>query len=241
MCQKSGVCYGLDPATGSTIWQTDSSLSTDPKARPVCPGGEGGGFQQALATDGHRIYVSCANDPATFITPWLFRGGQFQNGVLQNGNAPPSRPVCASFWVALDAATGGLIWQTADPLAECVPGFSPVPFPIPNTGITVGIPAVKNFGPVTAANGVLYVGSMPSFVYPEPPYAADMYALDAATGRILWSFKSGASVGGGPAIADGLVIWGTGYPRSGVASRLQKNRVFAFELQGPAGFAMLRD
>ena len=230
VCQKTGICYGLDPATGATIWQTDSPFSSDPKAKPVCPGGVGGGFQQALATDGRRIYVSCANDPASVTAPWVFRGGQFQNGVLQDGTAPPAPPVCASFWVALDAATGGLIWQTADPLAVCVPGFSPVPVPLGNFGITVNIPTVKNYGPATLANGVVYVGSMPSFAFPEPPYTADMYALDAATGRILWTFKSGASVGGGPAIADGLVVWGTGYPRSGVAIRIQKNRVFAFEL-----------
>jgi polyvinyl alcohol dehydrogenase (cytochrome) len=162
--------------------------------------------------------------------PWLFKGGQFQNGVRQDGTAQPAPPVCASFWIALDAGTGELIWQTTDPLSVCVPGFSPVPVPVPDTGITLNIPAVKNFGPATIANGVVYVGSMPSFPYPEPPYTADMYALDAKTGRILWTFKSGASVGGGPAIADGLVVWGTGYPRSGVAPRIQKNRVFGFEL-----------
>jgi len=76
----------------------------------------------------------------------------------------------------------------------------------------------------------VYVGSMPSFPYPDPPYTADMYALDANTGRVLWTFKSGAAVGGGPAIADGLVVWGTGYPRSGIAPRIQKNRVFGFGL-----------
>jgi outer membrane protein assembly factor BamB len=115
-------------------------------------------------------------------------------------------------------------------LAVCVPGVSPVPVPLGDTGIVVNIPAVKNFGPATVANGVIYVGSMPSFAFPEPLYTADMYALDALTGQILWRFKSGASVGGGPAIADGLVVWGTGYPRSGIAPRLQQHRVFGFAL-----------
>jgi len=230
VCQKSGVCYALSPSTGATIWQTDSPLSSDSHGKPVCPGGEGGGFQQALATDGGRLYVSCANDPVSITTPWIFKGGQFQNGIPQAASTPPAPPVCASFWIALDATTGALIWQTADPLAVCIPGFSPVPVPITGTGITVNIPAVKNFGPSTIANGVVYAGSMPSFSYPEPPYTADMYALDARTGRILWTFKSGASVGGAPAIADGLVVWGTGYPRSGIAPRIQKNSVFGFGL-----------
>ena len=233
VCQKSGVCYALNPDTGASLWQTDPAVSPDPNAKPVCPGGEGGGFQQALATDGDRIYVSCGNDPVQITTPWFFRGGQFQNGVPVTSTTPPAPPVCASFWLALEAATGVLVWQTADPLAVCVPGFSPVPVPILDTGLVVQIPSVKNFGPATVANGVVYVGSMPSFQYPEPPYTADMYALDARTGRILWTFKSGASVGGGPAIADGLVVWGTGYPRSGVALRIQKNRVFGFGLPAP--------
>jgi polyvinyl alcohol dehydrogenase (cytochrome) len=38
-----------------------------------------------------------------------------------------------------------------------------------------------------------------------------MRALDAATGKILWSFASGGSVASGPAIADGMVFWGSGY------------------------------
>ena len=233
ICQKSGVCYGLHPETGATMWRTDSAFSSNPHASPVCPGGEGGGFQQALATDGQRIYVSCANDPVSITTPWFFRGGQYQNGIRQDGSAPPAPPVCASFWVALDAASGQLMWQTADPLAVCAPGVSPVPVPLGDTGIVVNIPAVKNFGPATVANGVVYVGSMPSFAFPEPPYAADMYALDAVTGQMLWRFKSGASVGGGPAIADGLIVWGTGYPRSGIAPRIAKHLVFGFTLPPP--------
>jgi polyvinyl alcohol dehydrogenase (cytochrome) len=36
-------------------------------------------------------------------------------------------------------------------------------------------------------------------------------ALDPATGKILWSFASGGSVASGPAVADGMVFWGSGY------------------------------
>jgi outer membrane protein assembly factor BamB len=38
-----------------------------------------------------------------------------------------------------------------------------------------------------------------------------MRALDAATGEILWSFPSDGSVARGPAIADGMVFWGSAY------------------------------
>jgi outer membrane protein assembly factor BamB len=38
-----------------------------------------------------------------------------------------------------------------------------------------------------------------------------MRALDAVTGKTLWSFASGGSVASGPAIAHGMVFWGSGY------------------------------
>ena len=53
------------------------------------------------------------------------------------------------------------------------------------------------FGAVSVAHEVVYGGSM------DP--------LDAATAKILWSFASGGSVASGPAIADGMVFWGSGY------------------------------
>ena len=45
-------------------------------------------------------------------------------------------------------------------------------------------------GSVSVANGVLYAGS----------YSGQMYALDAKTGSVLWSFASGGSV------IDGLTL-----------------------------------
>jgi len=61
------------------------------------------------------------------------------------------------------------------------------------------------WGAVSVANGVVYAGSMDPKGY--------MRALDANTGKILWSFTSGGSVASGPAIADGMVFWGSGYER----------------------------
>jgi polyvinyl alcohol dehydrogenase (cytochrome) len=61
---------------------------------------------------------------------------------------------------------------------------------------------------VSVVNGVVFGGSM------DPQ--GTMFAFDAATGAVLWSFASGATVYGGPAIgADGTVYWGNGYPNSG--------------------------
>jgi polyvinyl alcohol dehydrogenase (cytochrome) len=79
---------------------------------------------------------------------------------------------------------------------------------------------------VSAANGVVYGGSLAAT-------GTDMYALDAATGKILWSFASGGSVTGGAAIAGGSVYWGSGYCGTaclGSAPVTNNNKVYAFGL-----------
>jgi polyvinyl alcohol dehydrogenase (cytochrome) len=58
-----------------------------------------------------------------------------------------------------------------------------------------------------------------------------MYALDAETGAILWSFASGGSVTGGAAIAGGSVYWGSGYCGTGCIGTgplTNNDKVFAF-------------
>lgn len=72
-------------------------------------------------------------------------------------------------------------------------------------------------GPVSVANGVMYAGSQ----------SGSMYALDAATGKILWSFSSGGTVLGGPSIVDGVLYWGSGYANSGTGN----NKLYAFSLK----------
>jgi polyvinyl alcohol dehydrogenase (cytochrome) len=72
---------------------------------------------------------------------------------------------------------------------------------------------------VTIANGVVYAGSM------DP--LGHMYALDAASSSILWSYASGGSVVAGPAVVKGTVYWGSGYAR-GLGT--PNNRLFAFAL-----------
>jgi polyvinyl alcohol dehydrogenase (cytochrome) len=104
-------------------------------------------------------------------------------------------------WSALDLATGKILWQTA------TPGTCTGPF-----GTTGGCIAL---GPASVANGVLYVGSMDSNTN-DPT----MFGLNAATGRILWSFAAGSAVNAGPAIVGNTVYWGS------------TNKLFAFTVPG---------
>jgi polyvinyl alcohol dehydrogenase (cytochrome) len=78
---------------------------------------------------------------------------------------------------------------------------------------------------VSTANGVVYAGSLAAT-------GTNMYALDAETGTILWSFASGGSVTGGAAIADGSVYWGSGYCGTGCIGTgplTNNNKVYAFD------------
>jgi polyvinyl alcohol dehydrogenase (cytochrome) len=98
-------------------------------------------------------------------------------------------------WSALDPTTGKILWTTHDP----------------------GNPAdhATAVGALSVANGVLYGGS-------TNVNGATMFGLDTATGAILFSFNSGSSVAGGPAIANGVVYWGSGYSKSSSLTGNQK-------------------
>jgi polyvinyl alcohol dehydrogenase (cytochrome) len=82
-------------------------------------------------------------------------------------------------------------------------------------------PGTVDPGAVSVANGVLYAGS----------YSGAMYALDAGTGAILFTFASGGSVVDAPSIVKGTVYWGSGYRT--IPPGIGNNKVYAFSLSKP--------
>jgi polyvinyl alcohol dehydrogenase (cytochrome) len=137
---------------------------------------------------------------------WEFKPHTFTTG-LESG-----RTLTGGFWTALDAATGERLWEAAGAQPPAVP---------PAGGAPAGSIA-SNQGPVSVANGVLFAGALDAM--------GTMYALDAASGAVLWSFESGGSVGSGPAIADGELYWGSGFVSwAGTAN----DKLYAFALHGP--------
>jgi polyvinyl alcohol dehydrogenase (cytochrome) len=75
-------------------------------------------------------------------------------------------------------------------------------------------------GPVTTANGVVFGCSLDA--------DGHMYALDGASGKVLWDFASGGSCLSGAAISRGMVFWGSGYSNFGFGT--PNNKVYAFGL-----------
>jgi polyvinyl alcohol dehydrogenase (cytochrome) len=185
---KSGVYTLLDAKTGAFIWDA-----------LVGPGGDQGGMEWGTAFDGERIYVSITNH---HHIPYKLT----ENGVIGNTT------VTGGSWAALDPITGAILWQTADPQVEDLPG--------------VGVVGVWDLAPVTVANGVVYASSMAKLANQN-----QLFALDAGTGTILWQLGAGSSVNSGPAVVDGTVYWGSGYARSGVEGS-GNNRVYAFSIDG---------
>lgn len=186
--EKSGVYVLLDAVTGAFIWNT-----------LIGPGGDQGGMEWGTAFDGERIYVSITNHH--HIPYKLTHDGMLTNITTTGGS-----------WAALDPITGKILWQTADPQVETIPGFS----------TSVG---VWDLAPVTVANGVVYAGSMAKLASQN-----QMFALDGSTGVILWQFSAGSSVNAGPAVVNGTVYWGSGYARSGVEGS-GNTKLYAFNIK----------
>jgi polyvinyl alcohol dehydrogenase (cytochrome) len=116
----------------------------------------------------------------------------------------PPQTVTGGSWAALDPSDGHILWQIPDPRWNIEPRGAP------------------DLAALTVANGVLYAGSM--------SHAAEqMYALNAATGAILWRFAAGGSVVSGPAVVDGVVYWGSGYARTGGVGN---DKFYAFSIDG---------
>ena len=106
--QKSGILWAFDPDNGALRWSTTAG-----------PGGIFGGIEWGTAADGNRIYVAEANSAHV---PTTLR--------------PSGQVVTGGFWNAVDATTGQILWQTADP------------------------DGAVDTGSVSVANGVVYAGSL---------------------------------------------------------------------------------
>ena len=128
----------------------------------------------------------------TAVDGWnVYAGVNDESGMAYRlGGKGPSagKQTTVGSWAALDPATGDMRWQVANPAMTA-----------PLTGASVN-------APVVTVNGVLFAGSMDAH--------GTMYALDTRSGAVLWSFKSGGTVYGSPAISNGTVYWGCGFPPS---------------------------
>jgi polyvinyl alcohol dehydrogenase (cytochrome) len=177
-----------------------------------------GGATKTILGAGQKNGIYSAFDPNNLTMLWAkkvgpgsdlggMEWGSASDGkriyvAIGNANNTPYQAGTAGSWSALDALTGRIMWRTPDPNGTL------------------------DLGPLAVANGVVYAPSM-GFGQGQ----ANMFALDADTGNILWSFASGASVIAGATIVDGAVYWGSGYANLGPPFT-SNNKFFAFSLGG---------
>jgi polyvinyl alcohol dehydrogenase (cytochrome) len=229
--QKSGIYYALDPDTGATLWQTQ-----------VGPGSSLGGMEWGSASDGQRIYVAISN---LYGLPYCFPGATTP--------CPPFNTPSTGSWSALDPATGAILWQTPDPnktfdigpmtvsngvvyassMAVTPPPAPPSPAP-PSPGTTP--PPSPGTTPPTSPGTTPPTSPgapppTPGGTPPPPPPPPTMFAIDASTGKILWSYNPGVSVNAGASLDNNTVYWGSGYSNLGLGSGGNKT-FYAFSVGG---------
>jgi polyvinyl alcohol dehydrogenase (cytochrome) len=181
------------------FWALDRDTGAVVWSTKVGPGGHIGGAMWGSATDGERLYVTESNSAHV---SWVLGGKGKHAGKTVNGG----------YWSALDPSSGTILWQTPDSNVYPADIIS-----------TLG-PSATVMGAVSVAKGVVYGGSLAPL-----PNQTSMYALDARSGDVLWSFASGASVLGGAAISDGQVFWGSGYTGSFLNVGSFGDTLYAFE------------
>jgi polyvinyl alcohol dehydrogenase (cytochrome) len=106
-----------------------------------------------------------------------------------------------------EAITSGS-WAALDPVTGAIIWQTPDP----SAGVDIGA--------VSTANGVVYAGSLTGY----------MYAMNAATGSVLWDDQGQGSSIAGPAIVNGVVYWGNGYAHLGPSVGTGSTTFYAFTL-----------
>ncbi|CAK9210451.1 unnamed protein product [Sphagnum troendelagicum] len=150
--------------------------------------GQKNGIVWALDRDDGQIVWATVAGPGGFAggASWgLATDGQRVYTNIVNSNRlnftllPSHEVTIGGGWVALDANNGSILWSTA----------------APNSSIA--------YGPVTVANGVVFVTAY------GVPYGA-LLALEATSGEVLWQYNASSSLAGGVSVVNGCVYLGEG-------------------------------
>ncbi len=178
-----GHVYKLDARDGKPDWISDIvsfvSMSSPVLDRKyVFLGGTDPNFFYALDKKTGKVAwrMTIPKLVATGMgdcTPAYSDGLVVQEATVESGD--PQNPV-ANVLLALDAATGKVVWQKQ---------FADGPVP----------PAMKTATPMIAS-GKVFEGS---------PVTGDYYAFDLKTGREFWKVHLGAQIRAGAALADGVL------------------------------------
>ena len=197
---SDGAVYSLDVASGCTHWVTKSKparsglvIGYADEAAAVFYGDASGGVYALDAKSGQFLWHTQADShPAATITgtPSYFDGRLYvpvSSGEEQLRRRPDYE--CCTFRgsvVAMDAATGKILWQTY------MAPETPSPHGKTPEGKTIIGPsgmAIWSSPTIDVAKHRIYVGTGDNYSEPETKTSDAVVALDLKTGKLLWSVQ----------------------------------------------------
>lgn len=199
IAQKSGMAYALDPdQQGKVLWRTQAG-----------EGGPFGGSQWGSASDGRNMYVAISGQSVRPVRdPQSQRGFRLVLNPREGGGL-----------VALDLATGKVVWNAPPAPPACAPTSTDCS-PAQSAAVTV-IP------------GVVFSGSVDGHLR---AYATQSGAVvwDVNTAQAYEAVNGGIARGGsmdvaGPAVVHGMIFVNSGYGQWG---GMPGNALLAFSVNG---------
>lgn len=212
--QKSGIAYGLDPATGKLLWKS-----------PVGSGSALGGLEWGIASDPHHLYVAVADTALLFAE---VPGAPPE--LASPAGAPPAKPGV----YALDPATGRIVWGMPAPKAPCH-------YAGDRSGdYTKGACIRAQSSPPSAMPGAVFEGGLDGWVRAYDAvtgrvlwaFSTTDQTYDTANGVKGQPGGGIDGMGGGPVIANGMVYMMSGFNG---ASRTGGNGVNVLLAFSPGG------
>lgn len=181
---KAGSCKQLVVAGQKSgwVWALSPDTGIVQWSLPVGPGGITGGMMWGSAADTARIYVSNTNSVSKPTDLTSLRPVVNWNATT---NQQPPNSTDGGLAAAVDADDGTILWTFANPTIHWA-----------ELGAKVQHHAHSQ-GAMTVANDVVF--------YPSMDVNRTLFYLDARTGKLLGSFKTGATTSCGPSVVNGKV------------------------------------
>jgi polyvinyl alcohol dehydrogenase (cytochrome) len=186
MWRAGGHAYVGAGQKAGIFWALDPDTGTPVWSTKVGPGGPTGGIEYGSAVAGGRIYVAESNTKQV--------GHDAQPYTLPSGLV-----IDYGSYAALDAATGKIVWQVPVPAGADHPDNGK---PCHRDSPREDCAGAYAKGAVAAADGLVFACSTAP--------AGPLYALDARSGAVLWTYKAGAPCDTRAAVIDGRLYWVAG-------------------------------